>query len=691
MSEFRCPIVKITKAGKHPTADSLSITQIEGLNCIFRTADFQIGDRAVYIPADAMVPVDHPAFAFLATGPITPGKRARLKPRRLRGIYSEGLLIPVAALGVEGLYEGSDVAPRFSIAKYVEVIPLHMSGEQRANPGVTPVYDMESWYKYGHLFVDGEPVVISEKIHGCLRGNVYITLADGTRKQICNINVGDDVLGVGEGGVVEPTKVINVFKNGVTSDWVAVRGERKSCGRGYHSFSVVCTEDHKFWNKDTGEYIEARLLSPGSKITLLRTAINLTPIQEQVLLGIMLGDGNLQDITYSASIRWMHKKDHELYLDWIDSALGDIAKGTRNSYISGYGTEMVRTQTVYTPYIKNKFGSFIVDGKKCVPDWVEKELNPISMAFWYMDDGSLAHEKDQEDRVCFAVCGFTEEDCDVLIRGFKKFNITAIYYTSDGYSRLRLNADEAEKFFLLVAPYIPKVMQYKLPEQYRGHQGWIPSSGAQYKSMLVEQVVTEIKKVTSKSRLMRHDIETGTHNYFASGVLVHNCSSTFFNHEGEFFVGTHHTFQKDTKDTVYWQAARKHNLAEKLVNIPDVAIYGEVYGPVQDLKYDVPNGDIGFAVFDIYDVKNRCWFDWNFVEEFCGINKLPIVPILYRGRYSKDLTATLIDGKSVLAGHMKEGIVIKTIVPRSTNEVGRLMLKAVSESYKERRGGTELK
>jgi hypothetical protein len=50
MSEWIVRVVEIGEVVKHPNADSLSITEVEGYPCIIRTGDFQTGDKAVYIP-----------------------------------------------------------------------------------------------------------------------------------------------------------------------------------------------------------------------------------------------------------------------------------------------------------------------------------------------------------------------------------------------------------------------------------------------------------------------------------------------------------------------------------------------------------------------------------------------------------------------------------------------------------------
>lgn len=167
MSEFRVPVVKLGKIGKHPNADSLSITTIEGCPVIFKTGDFNEGDVAVYIPVDAVVPETVPGTEFL-------GKHRRIKAKRLRGIFSMGLLlspgVPNESLIIPITAQvGDNVGPELGITKYEEPEPTHFAGEDASAPsGISvPVYDIESHRKYRDVFEPDEKVVVTEKIHGC--------------------------------------------------------------------------------------------------------------------------------------------------------------------------------------------------------------------------------------------------------------------------------------------------------------------------------------------------------------------------------------------------------------------------------------------------------------------------------------------------------------------------------------------
>jgi hypothetical protein len=94
-----------------------------------------------------------------------------------------------------------------------------------------------------------------------------------------------------------------------------------------------------------------------------------------------------------------------------------------------------------------------------------------------------------------------------------------------GYLTIRLGVTAAERLFLLVAPYVPPVMQRKLPERYRGHEGWLPPTGASFRQLLVDQTIDKIDRNVTNRTSSRWDIETGTHNFFANGVLVHNSNA----------------------------------------------------------------------------------------------------------------------------------------------------------------------
>jgi tRNA-binding EMAP/Myf-like protein len=398
----------------HPNADRLDICRIFGFTCCVAKGSFVDGQLAAYIQPDSVVDSKLPEFEFLAG-------HERIKVKRLRGVVSMGLLMPAP----EGAQEGDDVAEHYGVTHYEPPIQGERCGEVEGGPiGIyAPKYDVESMYRYKSLFVEGETVIATEKIHGCVTSKALVSLANGETQYISTLKVGQDILGVDINGKLTTTRILNTFNNGKAERWLKIKGNRRACGRGSSFFALICTPEHNIWSASQQDYVRADSLNVGEKVSLVRSEMGLTPIQEQMLLGKLLGDGSISITDHSAHISWTHRKADEGYIDWCGQAIGSIDSGVREPLTSGYGSAMIRSRTSNSFWIKDKFETFIVGGNKVVPEWVADELSPLSLAFWYMDDGSLGTQEDQEDRAMFATCGFTDSDCRILLRGLNRLGI----------------------------------------------------------------------------------------------------------------------------------------------------------------------------------------------------------------------------------------------------------------------------
>lgn len=171
MTEFRVQVVRLGKVGKHPNADSLSITSVSGnYPVIFRTGDFESGGLAVHVPPDALVPTVRDEFSWLASKADANGLH-RVRYAKLLGIPSFGFLVPVPRTpnSDEALSEGQDVRHLLGVSKY-EPGPVHtMEGSENALcplADMVPHYDIEGLRKHESLFCPNEEVWVTEKIHG---------------------------------------------------------------------------------------------------------------------------------------------------------------------------------------------------------------------------------------------------------------------------------------------------------------------------------------------------------------------------------------------------------------------------------------------------------------------------------------------------------------------------------------------
>ena len=153
--------------------------------------------------------------------------------------------------------------------------------------------------------------------------------------------------------------------------------------------------------------------------------------------------------------------------------------------------------------------------------------------------------------------------------------------------------------------------------------------------------------------------------------------------------------EENMAKNTYFRALIAHDVFRKLrgiINVRDkVVVLGEVYGRgVQDLKYGNESNDYGFRVFDIY--VEGLPVPHYILEVMCHEAELEMVPVLYKGPFGEDVMEEVTNGKETISGteaHMREGVVIKPAGERTSPEIGRVILKSVSEDYLLRRDATE--
>lgn len=237
-ANHRANIVRIDKLRAHTNADSLSLFDIPDTDyqVVVRKGQFSVGDFAVYIQPDSIIPQTKP-FDFIWEGHVgldgtVPDKRRRITVRKFRGEWSEGLLLPT--VDFDALYdergnlkhefsEGDDVSDLLGIGHYDPDTVLGTGGQKLTNENapkrkyryprsfrgwfnfvkrlilnkgrvkeltqdvsfVIPTYDVEGFRNYPNAFIDGEDVVVTEKIHGSNARFIFLddTMYAGSRNQ----------------------------------------------------------------------------------------------------------------------------------------------------------------------------------------------------------------------------------------------------------------------------------------------------------------------------------------------------------------------------------------------------------------------------------------------------------------------------------------------------------------------------
>jgi RNA ligase (TIGR02306 family) len=158
MSEWTPQVVRLENIERHPNAETLEMsTVLGGYTVIFKEGRFKQGDLASYIPSDTICS-DNAEFDWL-------GDKKRIKPVRLRGVFSLGILAappPDAA-------ENDSVVEYYGLQKfeYDEEKPEAFTDNEAPPNVVVPKYDLDALRRYKWLLEEGEEVVITEKLDGC--------------------------------------------------------------------------------------------------------------------------------------------------------------------------------------------------------------------------------------------------------------------------------------------------------------------------------------------------------------------------------------------------------------------------------------------------------------------------------------------------------------------------------------------
>jgi RNA ligase (TIGR02306 family) len=171
MSEFKVPLTKILKVEKHPNADRLDIVTVYGFNVIAGRDQYVVGDLCIYVPIDSILPIDLEAKLFGGPDSKIKLNKGRIKQIRIRGTYSQGLLINPKDVDIPGGYLENDYAEKLGIIKYEPPSPNYSTPSQKRNkPKENPYFHVyggiDNFKWYPDLFSEGEEVSVTEKIHG---------------------------------------------------------------------------------------------------------------------------------------------------------------------------------------------------------------------------------------------------------------------------------------------------------------------------------------------------------------------------------------------------------------------------------------------------------------------------------------------------------------------------------------------
>ena len=169
-----CFVAKINEIKEIPGADNIEQAIIGGWNCITKKGEHKVNDMVVVATTDAIIPLDL-SDNLGVTNYLRKGQRVRTV--KLRGVYSECLIIPLSYLkgkvtmGHQDIKEGMDCMELLGIFKYEPPIrQIQWAGGRKVkykdNPNFKVYYKFPNAKNVKGMFNEEDVVEISRKLHG---------------------------------------------------------------------------------------------------------------------------------------------------------------------------------------------------------------------------------------------------------------------------------------------------------------------------------------------------------------------------------------------------------------------------------------------------------------------------------------------------------------------------------------------
>lgn len=190
--------------------------------------------------------------------------------------------------------------------------------------------------------------------------------------------------------------------------------------------------------------------------------------QKHIIIGTLLGDATIATRHGRPVLRFQFEQQtkfqsyvmhlHEVFKPYIGSGPAPRWNKEKTKIVSFW----VATYT--SPSVAYYYGLFYSNkGGKRVPKQIGKLLNPMALAYWFMDDGTCKNLGKRVYAYGFSTQGFTYSDQRLLVKALKQnFGLKVTINKSGNYYKLYVSTISSGDFRALVQPYILPVFQYKL-------------------------------------------------------------------------------------------------------------------------------------------------------------------------------------------------------------------------------------
>lgn len=194
--------------------------------------------------------------------------------------------------------------------------------------------------------------------------------------------------------------------------------------------------------------------------------MEITARQQAIIIGSILGDGNLEQKYRGTRLQLKQAETKQEYIFWLYNELSSLCKSSPKQRKDN-GQWYVSTRSLRE--ITSIHQCFYENGVKFVPENISEILrDPLSLAIWFMDDGSLDWRVHDHYAFRLSTNCFTAIDHERLIHTLQhNFAVHATFQktTMRGkiYLRIHIGCEGQDTFVQLIRPYILGCFQYKLP------------------------------------------------------------------------------------------------------------------------------------------------------------------------------------------------------------------------------------
>lgn len=190
-----------------------------------------------------------------------------------------------------------------------------------------------------------------------------------------------------------------------------------------------------------------------------------TKLQKEILIGLLLGDGHLEQVSsYSWKLKIEQSYEKEDYVNHLFDIFKDFCNVKPLLKIKSNGNKSLMFQTKSSVSL-NYYGKLFYNNKiKIIPKLLFNKLTPISLAYWFMDDGSIKNK--QSKGIILNTQGFTKDEVNLLINILiNKFNLIAKLRKQKEGFQIYISGKSYDLLKTLIYTFLLDSMKYKFPKE----------------------------------------------------------------------------------------------------------------------------------------------------------------------------------------------------------------------------------